>query len=207
MFPRSVAGQTVGFSPLRLLRRREGGKTAALCCRRVHSRLVWCGPLLLWWVMAAAVARISPSRFSPRRGWSSEQFRRAGGGWCSWCARRCEGGGRLRELLSPAFFFVGVELLLARRRRCWGCASVGSELADGFRWCLYRSPVVLQLFPKLRCVRMQVRVLALASVSVLTAGEDRGVAPADVPSAFFRSRRLRRVATAATSTRDRKSVV
>jgi hypothetical protein len=167
----------------------------------VHSRIVWCVLLLLWWVMAAAVARISPPRFSPRRDWSSDQFRRAGGGWCSWCGRWCEGGGRRLELLSPALFFVVVELLLARRRRCWGCAGVGLELADGLFWCLYRSPVVLQFVPKLLCVQMQVGVLALASFSVLTAGVNRGVSPADVLSASFRSRRPRRVAAAATSTR------
>lgn len=78
---------------------------------------------------------------------------------------------------------------------------MGSELADGFRRCLYRSLVVLQLFPKLLCERMQVGVLVFSSVSTLTGGEDRGVAPADVLSAFFRSRRLHRVATATTSTR------
>jgi hypothetical protein len=61
--------------------------------------------------------------------------------------------------------------------------------------------VVLQLFPKLLCERMQVGVLVFASISALTAGEDRGVAPADVLSSFFRSRRLCRVATAVTSTR------
>jgi hypothetical protein len=52
------------------------------------------------------------------------------------------------------------------------------------------SLVVLQLFPKLMCERMQVGVLVFASVSALTAGEVQGVAPADVLSAFFRSRRL-----------------
>jgi hypothetical protein len=156
--------------------------------------------LLLWWVMVAMVVRISPFRFSPRRGWSLEQFRRAGGGWFSWCGRRCEGGGRLRELLSPALFFVGVELLLARRRRCWGCAGVGSELADELRWCVYRS-LRQQRSPKLLRGLMQVGVVACAIGPLLTAGVDRGVSPADVASSFFRSRRSRRVDTAATSTR------
>jgi hypothetical protein len=57
----------------------------------------------------------------------------------------------------------------------------------------------LQLFRLLKL--LQVMELAHAFASDLTVGVDRGVAPADVPLAFARSRRPRRVVTAATSTR------
>jgi hypothetical protein len=60
--------------------------------------------------------------------------------------------------------------------------------------------VDLQLFPLLGKL-MQVEVLVLASELVLTTEVDQGVAPADAPSASFRSQRPRRVATAATSKR------
>jgi hypothetical protein len=105
--------------------------------------------------------------------------------------------------LSPAFCFVFVELLLHLRWKCWGCGGVGSALVGGRCCCLYRSLfwVKLQLFLLLWRVLLQAGVLVLASDPALTAGVDRGVSPADVPSASFRSRRPRRVATAAPSTR------
>jgi hypothetical protein len=61
--------------------------------------------------------------------------------------------------------------------------------------------VFLQLLPLLRHKLLQALLLAPASWSGLTAGEMRGVSPADLRSTFFRSRRPRRVETAATSTR------
>jgi hypothetical protein len=127
---------------------------------------------------------------------------RSGESWCSWRGRWCEGDGQLWEFLSHAFFFVFVELLLALRWKCWGCGGVGSALVGGRCCCLYRSLflVDLQLFPLLGKL-MQVEVLVLASELVLTTEVDQGVAPADAPSASFRSQRPRRVATAATSKR------
>jgi hypothetical protein len=82
----------------------------------------------------------------------------------------------------------------------------GSGLPDP--WCPVggvRAPrsaeAVLQLLPVL-VVLLQVWRLARAGALGLTAGEVRGAAPADVPLAFARSRRPRRVAIAATSTRS-----
>jgi hypothetical protein len=59
----------------------------------------------------------------------------------------------------------------------------------------------LQLLPVLFVVLLQAWRLARAGVLGLSAGEVRGAAPADVALAFARSRRPRRVDTAATSTR------
>jgi hypothetical protein len=65
---------------------------------------------------------------------------------------------------------------------------------------LYRS-LLRQRSPKLLRVLMQVGVVAFAAGPVLTTEVARGVSPGDVPSSSSRSRRPRRVATAATSTR------
>jgi hypothetical protein len=78
----------------------------------------------------------------------------------------------------------------------------GSGAGGGASGVLFRSLclVSLQLFP-LVWSWMQAELLVAASEFVLTAGVDRGGAPADVPSASSRARRPRRVATAASSKR------
>jgi hypothetical protein len=81
-------------------------------------------------------------------------------------------------------------------------AGAGSGAGGGVSGVLYRSLFLVNLqLSLLVWSLMQVEVLVVASELVLTAGVDRGVAPADVPSASSRTRRPRRVATAASSKR------
>ena len=108
----------------------------------------------------------------------------AGGGSRSRLSIRvdCSGGGHL-----------DVDFVLVPRRRGDAGSGVAMRILSLFR------SVDLQL-PPLREL-LQAMVLVSASTGGLSTGEIRGVSPADVLTAFFRSRRLRRVVHAATPTR------
>lgn len=87
------------------------------------------------------------------------------------------------------------DFALRPRPRCGGvCSGAGGRSFRFVQECDFSPAVPLFVLP---------RVMAPVSAGEadLTAGSNRGVAPADMLLSCFRSRRLRRVATAATSTR------
>jgi hypothetical protein len=125
-----------------------------------------------------------------------------------------------------AFWSPQVRLLLVTVKWRWICRSLSARSAwrapsarSAWRgpvvvvsavaraWCLWplleaamALPLYL-LFPVLLRVLLRVKALVSAGETDSTAGVNRGVAPADVSSAFLRSWRPRQVAAAATSTR------
>lgn len=74
------------------------------------------------------------------------------------------------------------------------CSGAGGRSIGFVQECGFSPAVPL-------CVLLQVMAPAPVGVADLTVGTNRGVAPADMLLSCFRSRRLRRVATAATTTR------
>jgi hypothetical protein len=139
--------------------------------------------------------------------WSfSPEF--AGGFWWSASSPLCwfpwwrlSGGGRSGWSSFNKLVFgperVWIFLFLASSSCCHG--GRGREVEE--RWISRLYLVDIQLFPFLLCELMRVSSLAPAGETDLTVGVNRGVAPADVLLASLKSRRLRRVEDAATSTR------
>jgi hypothetical protein len=204
--PRSADGRSAGPLPLRPpLRWWESGGTSDPCLRRVDSRVGFPGGA--GEVVAAALWNKVAGSCSPSRRCSVG------------CCRRDSGVGLAGVVLAWGTSSLGVfwsSRLLPRAAVAVGsCGSSklveeggdGSGLPDPRRPVLgVRAPrsaeAGLQLLPVLFVVLLQAWRLARAGVLGLTAGEVRGAAPADVALAFARSRRLRRVDVAATSTRS-----
>lgn len=205
--PRSADGRSAGPLPLRPpLRWWESGGTSDPCLRRVDSRVGFPGGAGEVVAAAALWNKVAGSCSPSRR--------------CSvGCCRRDSGVGLAGVVLAWGTSSLGVfwsSRLLPRAAVAVGsCGSskLVEEGGDGSGLPVPRRPVLgvraprsaeagLQLLPVLFVVLLQAWRLARAGVLGLTAGEVRGAAPADVALAFARSRRPRRVDTAATSTRS-----
>jgi hypothetical protein len=171
---------------------------------RVYSRLGFPGDAGEVVAAAELWSYGAGARSSPRRRSSRLCWRAFGGGLA---------GVALARWASPCREFWSSRLLPRARVACSGGAGKfvedggdGSGSPDPWRPCTgVQAPRVaeafLQLLPPLWYKLLQVSLLAPASRPGLYVGEIRGVSPADLRSISFRSRRPRRVETAATSTR------
>ena len=171
---------------------------------RVHSRLGFPG---------GAGEVVATVKFWNKVAGARSPPRQRSSGFC----RRASGvgfvGGVLARWTPPSREFWSSQLLPRARVGCSVDAGKfvedggdGSGLPDLRHPCTgVQAPraveAFLQLLPLLRCKLLQVSLLASVSRPGLTVGEMRGVSPADLRSTSLRSRRPRRVDTAATPTR------
>jgi hypothetical protein len=138
-------------------------------------------------------------RFSPEFAGGFRRFAGSFPCWSPWW--KLSGGGGSGRISPNKLVFgplrVRILLFLASSSCCHG--GRGREVEVRWFWGLF--VVDLQLLPALKRELLRVTALALAVGTGLTVGVNRGVAPVDAPSTSPRSRRPRRVADAATSTR------